>query len=319
MKLWILRLGVLFLMIPLVFFASSQLAHAQVSVGVQTPEDGDEPDCRECHWHIFLDWEASKHGQGLSCGQCHLSDQNNHSRSGHGAQGGPERCMSCHTTGYNAENDTWEEDNIHCKACHSPIELNHPDEPMPTNRSGVLCGGCHIQAHLEWQLSKHSSEGVTCVDCHNQHTTSLRFVYIDFQCGKCHQSRFEEFAHSRHEAEKVNCADCHLSPIEGPVQSGSARLDHSFMVELSTCNSCHLKTLHNSGGELIEENSAQETSLDAMSTNARATVTSQPNKPNQLSFVAFFGALMVGLVIIRPPRLLRKIPWRRRNKESRDE
>jgi len=127
----------------------------------QTPQPTQpSSDCRECHWDIFITWEQSSHGKGLSCPQCHLVDQDeNHAREGHGAQGGPQQCMDCHTTGYDPVTDTWVEDNIHCTSCHAPIPSNHPDEPVPTNRSADLCGSCHIQANFEWQVSKHGQAG----------------------------------------------------------------------------------------------------------------------------------------------------------------
>ena len=204
-------------------------AAAQTVTWDEVPRNPDgEPDCRECHWETFLDWEHSFHGQGLSCGQCHLSDQQNHSRKGHGSQGGPADCMACHTTGYNPVDDTWEEDNIHCKACHTPIELEHPENPMPTNRSSELCGGCHIQAFFEWQESGHRLAEVTCIDCHSQHTTNLRFGDATKTCAKCHESRVGEFAHSGHKEAGVTCEACHLAPLEGPIGSGSARLEPHF-------------------------------------------------------------------------------------------
>ncbi|NIP43067.1 MAG: hypothetical protein GWO08_01725 [Gammaproteobacteria bacterium] len=283
-------------------------------------KDGD-PDCRECHWETFLDWEHSSHGKGLSCPECHLSDEN-HARLGHGSQGGAEDCMFCHTTGYNAIDDTWEEDNIHCKACHTPVEVNHPNIPMPTNRSGALCGGCHIQAFFEWQESEHHNAEVACIDCHSQHTTDLRFNEAIETCAQCHLSLVEEFHHSGHETAGITCADCHLTPLEGPIGSGSAKLDHTFMVELNTCTACHLEELHGSkqAGVSTDDNHliAESINPDPMTSSVDVEVTQVPRSANPLTFITFFGLIALGMTIIRYPSLVKKLPWGRK-KESADE
>ena len=300
---------------------------AQGDIPDEVPRDKDgDPDCRECHWETFLDWEHSIHGQGLSCAQCHLSNQQDHARAGHGSQGGPEDCMGCHTTGYNPEDDTWEEDNIHCKACHTPIEQNHPDDPMPTNRSGQLCGGCHIQAFFEWQESKHCQEEVACIDCHSQHTTELRFVDAIETCAQCHQSRVEEFEHSGHEAAGVDCASCHLAPLEGPIGSGSAKLNHTFIVELKTCTNCHLEELHagklsaasGDGDEIRVETDGNQTSsnnitTDAMSSSTTAGVNRLPRGASPLQFAAFLGLIVIGVGLTLGPSLRKWLPrWRKK-------
>ena len=299
---------------------------AQIVTPDEIPRDKDgDPDCRECHWETFLDWEHSIHGQGLSCAQCHLSDQQDHARAGHGSQGGPEDCMGCHTTGYNPEDDTWQEDNIHCKACHTPVELNHPDDPMPTNRSGELCGGCHIQAFFEWQESEHRIAEVACIDCHSQHTTELRFVDAIETCAHCHQSRVEEFEHSGHEAAGVNCASCHLAPLDGPIGSGSAKLNHTFIVELKTCTACHLEELHagkqtSVTGTGTEDDHASTDSIviDAMASSTTAGVNQLPRGANPLQFAAFVGLILIGIGLTLGPSLLKWLP-RLRKKGAIDE
>lgn len=262
------------------------------SLGQDEPPEPAAPDCRECHWDIYLTWEQSAHGRGLSCGQCHLADQDNHARQGHGAQGGAQECMDCHTTGYDASTDTWEEDDIHCSACHTPIATNHPDEPMPTDRSDALCGQCHIQAHFEWQASKHGQAGVVCVACHNQHATSLKDKSVSEECEHCHGERVVGFSHSGHSDEGLSCADCHLAPLDNPLGEGNAKRDHSFDVELETCTACHAYQLHN-GTETAEEQHdvqlASATELDAMSSSMTAEVTAEPAPVNP-----FFLAMVTG-------------------------
>ena len=272
------------------------------------PEEASK-DCRECHWDIYLVWEASSHGQGLSCGQCHLADQqNNHARLGHGAQGGPEQCMSCHTTGYDPVTDTWEEDNVHCSACHNPYPENHPDEPMPTDRSEELCGQCHIQARFEWQTSKHGQAGVACVSCHNQHETSLISSEDDVleQCALCHETRTAEFGASMHSDKGVSCQECHLAPLGQPLGAGTAKLNHSFVVELDTCMSCHESQLHQAvaPSPSLPKEAAYE-QVDSLASNVDAAVCPNPNTPNPTSLVTLVGVFGIGVGAVSVPRVSR--------------
>jgi hypothetical protein len=296
---------ILVLFLSLVLLIPFGTAAAQDVVDF-TPAEQEELDCRECHMELFLIWEESLHGQGLSCGQCHLASQDNHAREGHWAQGGPQQCMACHTTGYNPDDDTWEEDNIHCKACHSPIEQDHPDKPMPTNRSETLCGSCHIQAHFEWQVSVHHEYGVTCIDCHNQHSTALRTGNVIYQCARCHDSRVDSFCNSAHNEAGVTCADCHVAPLDGDIGSGSAKLNHSFSVELKTCTACHLEQLHSGPEEEFISYTPEDTELDAMSTSVNANVVAEPDKANPIGFIALLGLVSIGITVVRRPNLLER-------------
>lgn len=298
MKMFLNRLipGLFTLIIGLGVYTGT--VHAQIA-DPDPPLEEEVLDCRGCHWEIYLDWEKSIHGRGLSCGQCHLADQDNHSRSFHAAQEGPGPCMSCHTTGYNPEDDTWEEDNIHCKACHSPINLNHPDEPMPTDRSTDLCGICHIQARFEYQESRHRSEGVTCVDCHSQHRTELKSGGVLEQCAACHETRVMLFTQSEHREAGVSCADCHLAPLEGPLGEGSAKLNHTFSVELSTCLECHQDQLHLGSAETLKTDILDESSSkDAMISVADVEVNAEPKGFNPLGIIPLVGVagIVVGMV-----------------------
>ncbi len=295
---------------------------AQSVTTEEIPRDNvGDPDCRQCHWETFLDWEKSSHGKGLSCPECHVTEQD-HARLGHSSQGGAQDCMSCHTTGYNPESDTWEEDNIHCKACHTPITSTHPDDPMPTNRSGELCGTCHIQAFFEWQVSEHHNAEVACIDCHSQHTTDLRFTQAIDTCDQCHPTRVEGFHDSGHEAAGITCADCHLAPLGGPIGAGSAKLDHTFMVELETCTACHLEDLHTSKeADQSEESASTSTenlNPDPMTTSRDVEVSRTPPSGDPLQFAAFFGLVAIGTMIVRRPNLFKRIS-RRKKKESVDE
>ena len=262
------------------------------------------PDCRECHWDIFVTWEESAHGRGLSCGQCHLANQqDNHARLGHGAQGGPQQCMGCHTTGYDPVTDTWQEDDIHCSACHQPLEPDHPNKPMPIDRSVELCGKCHIQARFEWEVSTHGQLGVACVSCHNQHKTSLRADSdnVSDQCATCHESRTSSYADTAHAQKGISCGECHLAPLEGPLGEGNAKRNHTFEVDLATCVSCHTEQLHKKGQAAESPDASLAMSnepVDAMASGVTAPVSAQPDPVYPLGFMSLALSVGIGLGMV---------------------
>lgn len=262
-----------------------------------TPAPTATLDCEECHEDIYDSWEQSAHGQGLSCGQCHLAQkENTHAREGHAAQVGLPACMSCHTTGYNPVTDTWEEDNVHCTACHAPVPLDHPDTPMPTDRTGELCGKCHIQAHFEWQASKHGLAGVSCVSCHNQHAAKLRSDEVSIECAICHGERVNGFSHSAHDDQGLTCADCHLAPLDIALGEGQAKRNHSFEVQLSTCTNCHSYQLHNAKSPPTPQVTvllSPPESFDAMASNVSVPATDEPDPVAPLGLAATFGVFGV--------------------------
>ncbi len=327
MKGWIFRLlGIIAILPALLFLVNS--TRAQEPFPHNLPIDEKEVDvtnCRECHWPVYVVWESSTHGQALSCGQCHLGDQDNHAREGHWTQGGPQECMSCHTTGYDPVTDTWEEGNIHCTACHSPINENHPEEPMPTDRSAELCGMCHIEAHFEWRVSEHGQADVSCISCHSQHATQLKIENVTEQCATCHDILTDGYTHSSHFENGLSCADCHLATYEGPVTEGRAKRNHTFSVALATCTACHGEALHNapSGGaaEIMHSPGNELAFADAMASNVKAEVSIEPPRANPLGLFALgsistgvgIGGVGVGLAAVIFPRLSRLFGriWRR--------
>ncbi len=271
-----------------------------VFVPGSTGDDGPSTlDCRECHWDIYLIWEESAHGKGLSCSQCHLAinEEDNHARSGHGAQGGSQECMACHTTGYDPDTDTWSEGDIHCTVCHNPISPNHPDEPIPTDRSAELCGQCHIQANFEWQISTHGKANVSCVDCHNQHRTSLKNPTdsIALQCATCHQTLEAGFERSIHAEQGITCAECHLTPLDNEsLAGGNARLNHSFEVKITACLKCHTDMLHAAKNNPEENAYANSEYPDAMASAVHVEVSETPPAANPITFQTFAAAFGIG-------------------------
>ena len=61
-----------FLLVLLLLTVGVYLVQADQIEPLTPPETESILDCRECHWDVYLRWEQSAHGRGLSCGQCQL-------------------------------------------------------------------------------------------------------------------------------------------------------------------------------------------------------------------------------------------------------
>ncbi len=263
------------------------------------------PDCGECHQEVYASWELSKHHNGLGCINCHegiTGGDGDDEIEGHQSEGEPQSCIACHTTGFEPALGQWENNTIHCTACHSPFPSNHPEDLPPTNRSEELCGRCHTHDREEWDSSRHSQVGVVCIDCHSQHQTSLRQGGVSAQCANCHGVDSAGFAHSEHAASGLTCANCHMAPTAEAGIGGNAEPDHAFTVEVSTCASCHQFLMH-TATEIPDNPFFPYGGAPNNSAN-----TKDPNDPylNSLALIALAGAVGLGIGLIAYPSLARR-------------
>ena len=111
----------------------------------------------------------------------------------------------------------------------------------------------HHQQFIDWQQSKHFTEGVTCTSCHFVHqigvppTRSQTFSAGSKQCFECHVQVNQNMAHSIHSF--ANCVGCHMPRIAKSAESGDIR-SHVFTTLLpgdslanpdipNSCQTCH--------------------------------------------------------------------------------
>lgn len=271
-------------------------AHAQFTA--QSTED-----CAVCHPAFQEAWEVGVHGQAATDPAF---------MEAWAAQGQPAMCMSCHTTGFNPENGTWKEAGVGCEACHSPLQPNHPMEPMAAERSASLCGECHTETFFEWQASGHRQEDLNCISCHDPHGTALKTYDASSLCAACHRDRASNFAHSAHSAEGLTCANCHLGPLEGDTGEGHAVRDHSFDVRLSTCNECHAYQMHDPVEVHPEPQATPEGNL---ASSEMTIVRSEPGPINPLGFATLAGLVGMATGMILAPWLER---WYKRINQEED-
>lgn len=286
-----------------------------VAVGEASPAFQDEPvaadseeveDCQSCHGEIQEEWTESMHGQAAT----DLVFQRAWKQ-----QGSPGECLTCHTTGFDMEAGTWEEDGIACTVCHAPEAANHPEEIMPTDASSDACGSCHEDTYADWQHSVHGEEELACVNCHNPHTTDLKVANSQELCQTCHNEESHFYDLTAHADEGLLCTDCHLRVADAPMLGeGHSQRKHTFEVDLLSCTQCHGDEMHypvqDAMGDTEErqETSGQEQTVMqtglGLPTSERATevVNDQPQSRNPLTYVLAIAAGL-GLGIIVTPGL----------------
>ncbi len=259
----------------------------------QQPQASNPPDlaCTSCHESFQKSWEQGDHGKATSDPVFKESWE---------AQGKPGECLECHVTGYDPETGTWQADGITCQACHDAAAANHPLEPMAADRSAKMCGECHTETYFEWQVSAHRESGLDCVGCHDPHGTGLKSTDAAGQCASCHRGRASNFAHSEHSKAGLDCVDCHLSELDDPTE-GHARLDHSFDVRLSTCNSCHAYQMHDPA-EVHPENPTPMPP-DAMASVDSLSVVAEPIPVSPVGFATLSGLFGLAAGVILGPWL----------------
>ncbi len=109
-------------------------------------------------------------------------------------------------------------------------------------RDEVYVYGSFVQSRMY-------AEGVACTDCHDPHTTRVKFEG-NALCGQCHDAAvYDTFEHIRHPAgaEGSQCVDCHMP--ERTYMGVDPRRDHGFKIprpDLSdrtgapnACQGCH--------------------------------------------------------------------------------
>jgi predicted CXXCH cytochrome family protein len=291
MKKWIIRLltGLCFaipmILVSVAFTSASPLP-------VQNPTDSDQ--CRVCHASTVEAWENSTHGHAYNDeGFVKVWEE----------QGQPTECLTCHTTGYDPETNTWAADNITCVACHSEGVEDHPRTPIKINRSSDLCGTCHTDTFFQLSTSMHGETGINCVNCHDPHTNTLKFETAPDLCASCHGNRVSRFAHSDHAAQGLTCEVCHLETNQIS-DDGHQKSNHTFKVSLDTCTGCHALQIHGPADLSTEELQATQAApveVDALHAVEATVVSTTPEPGNPMGFAVVAGLVgMAGGMILSP-------------------
>ncbi len=255
--------------------------------------------CAACHTEFETTWMSGPHGNAVSDPVFQEEWV---------SQGSPGACLVCHVTGYDPATATWKEDGVTCEACHSPVSVDHPKEPMPIDRSPDLCGRCHSDTRFgwqEWTISTHYQRGMDCTVCHDPHSASLKQVataegeeptYTDASelCITCHNEYSMDFSYSSHHQKGVTCVDCHVNHLENADRAAHSVPDHSFNASLKSCNTCHADQMHSPGAALQTETSVPDAQTSA--NNPEMELAAVTPEPRPVSPVGFAGlAALIGL------------------------
>ena len=184
----------------------------------------------------------------LLCGQPQLAAaQNGRGSAAQAAQftaGGTESCLRCHggermtlmgeTAHGNADDPHAPYALQGCESCHGPGSLHVSrarggagfpallrfDEKGSLPQQTAACMNCHKEdmgetEGMEWTGSAHDTPRITCVSCHQLHSTDNPLAESKTQtknCASCHED--EIAAHPRFEDkgitfDKLMCSDCH--------------------------------------------------------------------------------------------------------------
>ncbi len=281
------------LLVGLAFALPMMLVATALAVAEPQPaplEQVTADNCQACHSKIHESWAAGAHSAAAS---------NESFQAAWKEKGNDPACMSCHATGYDKVNQTWQAEGVTCVACH-PLNPNHPKESMPVDRTGKLCGTCHTEAYFEWEASQHRSNNIACSACHDPHQANLKSSDPATLCATCHKDTSANFTHTAHSQQGLTCADCHLTQLTSDTIEGHAQRDHSFNVRLDTCNKCHSYQMHDPQQAMNVKPTAEP--VDAMAAVVTAPVSTEPQPVSPFGF-----ALVAGLIGLAAGMVL--APW----------
>ena len=279
--------------------------------------------CNTCHSDVYEIWHQSGHGdirardaleQQGNCLACHKEipdgsvmlpkpvESNSEFNDFWTEQGKPNNCLQCHVTGYNPADETWKAEGITCEACHNPIPSDHPNKSMPVDKSTDLCSTCHTNDRFGWETWKtsvHYQNNMTCSNCHNPHSTSIKLASqsdadISSLCENCHKEIAQNAIHSNHAKAGATCVKCHIGSSKGTDDFHKVP-DHDFKPKLEACNDCHADQMH-SAGTPISIPTSQNIPIAGVEvpTNSEPAVTVTPGRVNPFGFAGL--AALFGLI-----------------------
>lgn len=263
----------------------------------ETPKNeiGSFEECLECHEETVTAWEESSHGKAMSDSTFQEQWQE---------QGAPRECLRCHSTGFDPETGEYAEEGVACSTCHylGPNSPSHPAQIMHTNYGSETCGECHLDTFADLQVSTHGESDMTCVNCHNPHTNTIKEEHVGTLCQTCHTNEGYFYPMTVHAEEDLLCTDCHLRVSDAPVGEGHAQRHHTFIVDLETCNECHGENMHYPSDQEsdsvsgVSDSSTGESGLSFLPETPAVDLNPSPNSPVNLAILAAVIGLAFGFV-----------------------
>ncbi|HUV87832.1 MAG TPA: multiheme c-type cytochrome [bacterium] len=157
------------------------------------------------------------------------------------ADGRPEYCLQCHTTGWDPGKGNHGADEVEyrkgllgvqCEACHGPgsehVKGGGDAAKITLSYDAGVCGACHTGDHNptygEWEESEHADalNGLkssshpqdNCLECHSadywyDRTVTLASAQYGITCATCHFAHGSNFEHQLREEGERLCSLCH--------------------------------------------------------------------------------------------------------------
>lgn len=147
--------------------------------------------------------------------------------------------------------------------------LDHYSPFLITDPTYHLDGQINDEAYVYGSFAQSAmyQNGVSCNDCHNPHTLSLK-KEGNALCLNCHAPSYNEYSHHFHQTgtKESQCINCHMT---GKMYMGNDfRRDHSFRVPRpdqtvlyntpNACNNCHKDKSSKWASEIIKENYGEQ-------------------------------------------------------------
>ena len=211
------------------------MTRAAAAAGPELQGTPPTQDCTACHSDIAQQWQSSKHAMAFSDDAFKKT----------WAEGGNQKyCLTCHTTGYDANTDKYVQEGVACQACHKPAGTNaHPGGVMTVSDSAEVCGTCHTTTLHEWQKGGHGKANIACKSCHDMHSTTLRVTESGDLCSNCHKERNVQAKMPMDNT--AQCANCHMYTLpDASKAEGKAATGHSFVMSADACQRCHKDNIH---------------------------------------------------------------------------
>jgi predicted CXXCH cytochrome family protein len=197
----------------------------------------EDQDCKDCHLDIANTWSKSPHAHAFD---------DPYFQERWAGMGNTGECLLCHTTNYQASDNSYTAEGVSCEACHGKIEAGHPPSVAPIRADTEYCGACHTTTLHEWRLTGHASGDVGCMDCHDPHSQDRLFEVSDDLCINCHKEDMQRYLEDLHIQKNIGCVDCHalVIPPVTPPDDGIVPTGHTFTITPATCVACHTDALH---------------------------------------------------------------------------
>lgn len=154
-------------------------------------------------------------------------------------------CAACHESAA-ATHLSGRHGKLDCASCHAKT-AEHLADPRPETKPALpgtaACQVCHAKdaRRMNWQFSDHSKGGLTCIQCHGNHSpkavknadaSKLKDASSRL-CASCHKDVLARFSMPSHHPVKegaLSCVGCH-DPHDGKQVSLSGKTEK--------CTQCH--------------------------------------------------------------------------------